>query len=451
MPANRLNRWVILAAGVIINVCIGSNYAWSVFQKPLVELFGWSTAATSLVFTISSGVVPLAMIVAGNIQDRIGPAKVVLAGGLLFGAGVIGAGFTNSLGFLYATYGVAGGLGIGATYACTVANTVKWFPDRRGLAAGLVAAGFGSGAALLAPLSAALVVSCGVLATFKILGTGYVILITTMALLIRAAPAGYAPPGWTPAAKSTNPVAVADKNWSRMLCDPKFYVLWCVYALGTMSGLMIIAHASPFGQEIIHLTPQAAAVAISILALANTGGRILWGWVSDKVGRFQTIVMMFVLGGAAMLALPAVTGLYGFVAVLVVVGLCFGGFMGIYPSITADTFGPKNLGMNYGVMFTAFGTAAFVGPRLAATMKETQHGDYTYAFLIAAVLSLVGIALTLSYLFTTRVLARRAEIAGHSSPSVDAEHDSESRAPAEEHPGAWTSRLSPFAPRKPLS
>ena len=141
-------------------------------------------------------------------------------------------------------------------------------------------------------------------------------------------------------------------------------------------------------------------MAISILALANTGGRIFWGWVSDKIGRFNTVVVMFVLGGIAMLVLPAISGLFAFVMVLIVVGLCFGGFMGIFPSITADAFGPKNLGMNYGVMFTAFGFAAFVGPRLAATVKEVHHGDYTYAFLIAAALSLLGIVLTLSLVFT---------------------------------------------------
>jgi OFA family oxalate/formate antiporter-like MFS transporter len=400
MSAYPINRWVVLIAGVIINLCIGSNYAWSVFQKPLIAVFHWTTSATSLVFTISSGVVPLAMIVAGNMQDRIGPTKVTFVGGLLFGAGVIGAGFTASLGVLYATYGVIGGLGIGTIYTCTVANTVKLFPDRRGLASGLVAAGFGSGAALFAPLSATLIDFYGVLAAFKILGLGHLVLIPSLALFIKAAPPGYAPPGWTPPVKPHNPITAADKNWKQMLSDPRFYLLWCVYAIGTVSGLMIIAHASPIGQEVIHITPRAAAVAVGVLALANTGGRIFWGWVSDKIGRFRTVVVMFVLGGIVMLLLPTVSGLSGFVAVLVVIGLCFGGFMGIFPSITADTFGPKNLGMNYGVMFTAFGFAAFVGPRLAATVKEFCHGDYTYAFLTAAALSLVGIALTLVLMST---------------------------------------------------
>ena len=171
------------------------------------------------------------------------------------------------------------------------------------------------------------------------------------------------------------------------------------YAIGTVSGLMIIAHASHSARN-RQLTPRTAAMAVSALAIANTSGRIFWGWVSDRIGRFNTVVLMFVLGGGVMLVLPNVSGLAAFVMALVVIGLCFGGFMGIFPSITADAFGPKNLGMNYGIMFTAFGFAAFVGPRLAATVKELHQGDYTYAFLIAAALSLIGIVLTLVLVFT---------------------------------------------------
>lgn len=382
-------------ASVIINLCIGSAYAWSVFQKPLIDLFSWSTSDTSLAFTIALAIVPLAMIVGGRLQDRIGPSKVIFAGGVLFGAGMIGAGFTRSLGVLYATYGITGGIGIGATYACTVANTVKLFPDRRGLASGLIAAGFGLGAVLFAPFSTILIEAFGVLAAFKTLGAMYLLLIPVLSLFIRAAPAGYAPAGWATAANPNGPATVADKNWKQMLGDPWFYVLWCVYLIGTLSGLMIIAHASPFGQEIIQITPRVAAMAISVLALANTGGRIFWGWVSDRIGRFDTTLVMFLLGGTVMLVFPGISGLIGFVAALIVVGLCFGGFMGIFPSITADLFGSKNLGMNYGVMFTAFGAAAIIGPRLAAIVKENHGGDYAHAFLIAAALSALGIVLSL--------------------------------------------------------
>lgn len=407
MSSPPINRRLVLAASVVINLCIGASYAWSVFQKPLIERFRWSTSATSLAFTISLAVVPLAMIVAGRIQDRLGPRRVLFVGGLLFGAGIIATGFAHSLTALYATYGITSGIGVGTIYACTVANTVKLFPDKRGLASGLVVAGFGSGAVLFAPLATWLIASYGVLVAFRILGAAYSIVVLASSLLVKTAPPDYAPEGWSPPTRAVGAAAAVDKNWKRMLGDPKFYILWCVYALGTISGLMIIAHASPFAQDIITLSPQAAAVAIGILALANTGGRIFWGAVSDKMGRLPTVVVMFALSGAAMLALAGISGWIGFVTVLIVVGLCFGGFMGIFPSITADVFGPRNLGVNYGVMFTAFGFAGVVGPRLAATVKELHHGEYTYAFLIAAALSLSGIVLTL-FLLLTNASAQRA-------------------------------------------
>lgn len=394
-------RWLALAACVIANLCIGAAYAWSVFQKPLIDRFHWSTSATSLAFTISLGVVPFAMILAGKIQDKIGPRAVVFVGGIFYGGGMIGAGFTDSLSVLYWTYGVAGGIGIGTVYACTVANTVKWFPDKRGLASGLVVAGFGSGAVLFAPLATWLLEAYGVLAAFEILGMGHLVLIPLLALFIKPAPPGFVPENWTPPT-SAHSTAATNKDWLGMLSDSKFYLLWCIYSLGASSGLMIIAHASPFSQEIIGLTPQTAAIAIAILALANTGGRIVWGWVSDHIGRLNAVVAMFAAGGTAMLVLPAVSGMAGFLLVLIVVGLCFGGFMGIYPPLIADAFGDRHLGMNYGIVFTAFGFAATVGPRLAATMKDLHHGDYSRAFLIAAAMNLIGIALTLWLIFKTR-------------------------------------------------
>jgi OFA family oxalate/formate antiporter-like MFS transporter len=394
MNEGKVNRWVVLFSSVLINLCIGSAYAWSVFQKPLIAMFKWSTSQASLAFTLSLSLVPLAMIVAGKVQDQKGPRMVITAGGVIFGAGIIAAGFTESLGFLYLTYGVLGGLGIGTIYACTVANTVKFFPDKRGLASGLVAAGFGSGAVLIAPLATALIQNYGVLSTFKILGVGYLIAIIIAAQFVKTAPVGYKPEGWEPPAPSAKTISGIDKNWKEMLADPIFYVLWGMYTIGCISGLMIIGHASPIGQEMVKLTPQMAALAVSILALANTGGRIFWGWVSDKIGRYAAVMGMFVVSAAMMFILDSISSFIPFVLVIGAVGLSFGGFLGIFPSITADMFGPKNLGMNYGIMFTAYGAAAYIGPRLAARVKELNNGDYSQAFLIAAGLCLVGLGLT---------------------------------------------------------
>lgn len=394
MSENSTNRWIILFSGVLINLCIGSAYAWSVYQKPLIAMFKWSTTDTSLAFTLSCLLVPVAMIVAGKIQDQKGPRMVIFGGGIIFGLGIIGAGFTDSLSFLYMTYGVLGGVGIGAVYACTVANTVKFFPDKRGLASGLVVAGFGSGAVVLAPLSSALIEAYGVLATFKILGVAYLVIISACTPLVKTAPPGYRPAGWTPPAPTATTITGTDKNWRQMLADPMFYVLWSIYIIGCVSGLMIIGHASPIGQEVIKLSPATAAAAVGFLALANTAGRVFWGWVSDKIGRYNAVMIMFALSSVVMFALTQVTTFVPFVAVLMVIGLCFGGVMGIFPSITADVFGAKNLGMNYGIIFTAWGAAGYVGPRMAGHFKQINQGDYTQAFLIAAGLSVIGIILT---------------------------------------------------------
>jgi len=390
------NRWLVLFSSIIINMCLGSAYAWSVFQKPLIAIFKWTTGEANLAFTISLSIIPVAMIIAGKIQDRQGPKMVIMVGGLLFGAGIIGAGFTDSLGWLYMTYGLLGGVGIGAAYACTIANTVKWFPDKRGLAGGLIAAGFGAGAIVFAPLGAQLVAAQGVLGAFKILGIIYAVAVVLAAFMVDRPPAGYKPEGWNPPPPSASSiVSGVDKNWGQMLSDPMFYVLWAMYTIGCISGLMIIGHASPIGQEMVKLNPQTAAIAISFLAIANTFGRVFWGFVSDKIGRYNSLMAMYVVAGAAMYFLSSVGTFEAFVIVLMLIGVCFGGFLGTFPAITADMFGAKNLGMNYGIIFTAYGLAAFIGPRMASLIKEANKGDYSQAFLIAAALSIAGVLLTL--------------------------------------------------------
>jgi len=394
MQQKQTNRWIVLLASIIMNLCIGSAYAWSVFQKPLIEMFGWQTSQASLAFTINLCLVPFAMIVAGKIQDKSGPGKVTLVGGLIFGVGIILSGFTSSLTVLYLTYGVLGGLGIGTVYACTIGNTVKWFPDKRGLAGGLVAAGFGSGAVLFAPLAVSLINKYGVLSTFRVLGFVFMIGIVLCSFAIKAPKEGFIPKGWTP--KLAGPVVTVtiDKTPGEMVKDAKFYVLWVMYTIGCVSGLMIIGHASPIAQEKIGLSPQVAAVAVSILAFANTGGRIFWGSVSDKIGRYNAILCMYILSSGMLILLSGAKSFGVFIVAVSGIALSFGGFMGIFPSVTADNFGSKNIGVNYGVMFTAFGLAAFVGPRLAAMVKQSSGGEYGRAFLIVAIMNIVGIVCT---------------------------------------------------------
>lgn len=391
-------RWYVLFASVIINLCIGSGYAWSVFAGPLMKMYGWTAAATAIAFTLSTGMGPITMIIGGRIQDKFGPKWVIFAGAFLFGGGMYAAGYSDSLTWLYLTYGVLGGLGMGTIYGCTIANTVKFFPDKRGLVAGLATGGYGFGPVIAAPLAQSFIADYGVLAAFKIFGVAYVVIVAVLSQFITAAPAGYKPEGWNPPAPgSSSTVTGSDKTWSQMLTDPMFYLLFAMLIIGAFSGLMIISQASPIAQEMVKVTAAQAALAVSYLALANTFGRIFWGWVSDKIGRFPSIIAMYIFAGLAAYGLTTVgAGQFTFFCLIVMaIGLCFGGFMGIFPALTADAFGAKNNGVNYGIMFCAFALAGYFGPRLAATVKAANNGDYTLAFLIAAGMSIIGIALTM--------------------------------------------------------
>lgn len=391
---NHQNRWLVLAASVLANLCIGSAYAWSVFQKPLIQIFGWSTTQASLAFTLSLSLVPFAMIIAGRIQDKKGPRWVIFSGGLIFGLGIFLTSFTTNLTILYLTYGLLGGAGIGFIYGCTVPNTVKWFPDKRGMAGGLIAGGFGMGAVVFGPVSASLIASNGVLSTFKLEGIIYAVVVCLASLFIIAPQAGYKPAGWEPPVPAAGTAAPVSMTTGEMLRTSKFWILWSMYAIGCVAGLMIIGHASPIGQEKIGLTPAVAAGAVAFLALANTCGRMFWGAVSDKIGRYNALMLMYLVNGGMLLLLNSATGYGMFVVAIMGIALSFGGFLGIFPSVTADNFGTKSLGTNYGVMFIAYGLAAFVGPRLAASVKQSSGGDYSLAFIIASAMSIVGILLT---------------------------------------------------------
>jgi len=387
------NRWVILVASIVANLCIGAVYAWSVYQKPLIDMFGFSTSEANLAYTLSLCVVPFAMMVSGKLQEIRGARFTLMFGGILFGAGILAAGLTSGIAMLYITYGVLGGVGIGLVYGCTVPNTVKWFPDKRGMAGGVIAAGLGLGSVLVAPLSAFLIVKTDVLATFRVEGIAFIIIIVVASLFVTAPPAGYKPAGWNPPEQAAGGNALGYTPGG-MVKTAKFWVIWLMYAVGCMAGLMIIGHASPIGQEQIMITPEVAAGAVALLSIANTGGRLLWGFISDKIGRYNALILMYILTGVMLLLLSNAGSYWVFVVAIMGVGLSYGGFLGVFPSITADYFGAQHLGINYGVMFTAFGLAAFIGPSLGATIREAS-GDYSMAFIIASCLSIAGVLLAL--------------------------------------------------------
>jgi MFS family permease len=415
-------RWYILIAALAINFCIGSGYAWSVFAGPLTQFFAnlmgqeVAPASVSLAFTISNSIGPVTMISGGLLQDKFGPKWVMLVGGVVFGGGIALVSAGMSLGWLYFTYGIMAGLGMGAVYGCTIANTVKFFPDKRGLVAGLATAAYGLGSVVIAPVAVSMIgdTSAGtggnIMFTFRTLGLIFLVVIVLGSLVTQRAPAGYIPEGWTPPAPSPSAaVTGVNKTWSQMLSDPTFYVMLLMLTCGAFSGLMITSQASPIASTVVGVTAVQAGFAVSLLGIANMCGRLFWGAVSDKLGRANCLIVMYVLAALSAIILRTVGfGEFAkYVVAVMFVGFCFGGTMGVFPALTADTFGPLNNGVNYGWMFCGFALAGYFGPQIVATNRVAIEGavqgsastfNYGTPFLISTIFSIIGIILTFVFI-----------------------------------------------------
>lgn len=390
------NRWLIVAAGIIIQLCLGTMYAFSVFRNPLMEKFGWTVTETSLAFTITLVFFTLTMVFAGRWQDKVGPRKVGTVGGILLGLGCLLASRTNSLTVLYLSYGVIAGSGVGFAYVTPIATIVKWFPEKRGLMTGFAVFGFGAGSLVFAPLAAKLITAYGVLNAFAVLGVIFIVAVTASAQMLQNPPSGWKPEGWNPpqAVSSISFQAREDYAPGEMLRTLRFWIAWAMYFLGAAAGLMIISQAAPMAEEMAGLSKEAAAAAVGVLAIFNGLGRLFWGAVSDRIGRNMSLTLMFgVYAADLFLLLPHANTYMSYVVGICAAALSFGGYLALMPAITADNFGTKNMGINYGWMFTAYGAASLFGPILIARIKQVS-GGYAHALYIFAALSLAGIGLT---------------------------------------------------------
>lgn len=370
---------------------LGVIYAWSVFLKPLMGDFGWTTAETSLAFTILLVTFAVVMIPAGRLNDKIGPRKTASIGGVLLGLGFFLSSFTTSLPWLYLSYGIISGAGIALAYVTPIATCVKWFPDKKGLVTGLIIAGFGLSSAFLAPLATYLIDTIGWQTAFQALGIAFLLITVGGAQGLKIPPQGWCPAGWqaSPLAKA---LPAQDYNWKQMLKKKEFWMIWLMYTFGTTAGLGVIGHVAKFAQE-TGMEAILAALAVSVLAIFNGLGRIAWGGISDKIGRVKAMTLMFVIEAAVMFLLIGTTGILLFVAVAVV-GFCFGGNLSIFPSTTAELFGTKYYGVNYGFVFTAYGIGGVLGPYLSGYIFDTT-ASYLWAFQIAGVLCAVAVVISL--------------------------------------------------------
>ena len=297
-----MNRWRVVAGGVLMNLALGSLYAWSVFVAPLEKEFGWKRAETSLVFTIAVVTFAITFIFGGRLQDRRGPRPAAFIGTLLVSLGFFLTSLTSSLTFLYLVFGVIVGAGNGFGYATPIPVASKWFPDKRGLVVGLMVGGYGASSAIIGPLASNLIASIGWRTTFQILGIAFLAMGMAGTFLMANPPAGYRPEGWTPP-----PSAAARRDFTtgEVLRTSQFYLLWIAYCLGTTAGLMTISQLVPMARS-SGLTATAAALALTMGAFGNAGGRILSGWLSDSLGRLTTLRIMVLVSALAMPLLFAV-------------------------------------------------------------------------------------------------------------------------------------------------
>jgi OFA family oxalate/formate antiporter-like MFS transporter len=389
------NRWAIAAAGVVMQIALGAVYAWSVFRIPLTKAFGWTISQVTLTFTIAILVLGFAAFVGGLWMRKSGPKLVAIVAGFFYGGGVFLASFSGGhLYWLYFSYGVLGGIGIGLGYIVPVATLVKWFPDKRGMITGIAVAGFGAGALITAPIASRLIVSVGVLKTFAILGIAYFIGVTVPALFMKDPPPGFAPPGWKPSAAQTKQRTTHDYTLGEALGKWQWYVLWAMLFLNTSAGISIISQAAPMAQEITHVSALLAAGMVGIISIANGAGRFLWAWLSDAIGRRMVFLSMFLVQAVVFWMMPHVSSFGTFTALAFIVLLCYGGGFGTMPAFAADYFGPANVGSVYGLMLTAWGFAGVLGPTLIAHIRQST-GHYSQALQVIAVIVLISAVLPL--------------------------------------------------------
>lgn len=443
-PAQSGNRWRIAFAGVLVMICLGTVYSWSTFTRPLIAAFGWSNTETSLVFELAIFFLGIGAIVGGRWQDRVGPRMVTLVGVLLWGVGVLLAGLlTPSMGktAMYLFYGVVGGVGLGFGYITPVAMVTKWFPDKRGLASGMVVMGFGLGAFFYnqiinrlpaftaAAKRATAYVNAKTAATkahaafdptqyaltpenvhtimtlFVISGLAFIVIGGLGALLLRNPPAHYSVAGSAVASASGSSV---DFTPSQTLRTPAFYFLWIILFLNVTAGILVVSNAIPIFSDLTGVTLAVAGLFYSYLSIFNGLGRFFWGSISDRIGRNHTYVAMYLVQVVIFFILGHLHSAAAVAICFAIVLLCYGGGFGVMPSFNADYFGTRFLGQNYGMILTAWGVGGIVGPFIAAKVKDTT-GSFTGALVPVAIMLLVAAIIP----FFTK---RPAAIAGAAAP-----------------------------------
>jgi MFS family permease len=432
-----MNRWIVVIGAILIQLALGAIYAWSAFTTPLQGTaaapseYGFSKLEVQLIFSAGLAAFAIMTIIGGRMMKKYGPRTMALMGGVVLGlgyilGGLVGASFAGKL----ATIGVIGGAGIGLAYVVPIATGVKWFPDKKGLVSGIAVAGFGFGAfiwillanppsvlgfdglivkeAVTDPLTQFAYTVANVDMVFMIYGVLFLVLVVLGSLVMVNPPEGWKPAGWNPPAPAPGKAAFKGFSPKEMLKTPQYYMLWTMFIFGALAGLMVIGNVQNFAKHATDgfvghgfTAEQAADFAVIgaavCLPIFNGAGRIVWGQVSDKIGRRMALVSLFLFQGIMMAAFFYTTGSeYLFYIVAALIGFNFGGNFALFPAATADSFGSDTVGINYGYVFTAYGIGGIAGPFIAGYVQDNGM-SFTYAFIPAAIMCFVAMALALMY------------------------------------------------------
>ncbi len=386
--------WKVLFAGLCINLTLGVLYSWSVIKKALVHDWNWTNSDASLPYSVAIVVWAITLLFAGRLQDKIGPRKVVTLGAIFTGTGLILSSFINSVPLLIITFGILAGGGIGFAYASVTPPALKWFhSSKKGMVTGIVVSGMGLASLYIAPLTTMLLENYGISRTFLVLGIFILAIATPVAQLINNPPAGYVAP--TPAnlpASKTPKIAAKDYVWKEMVKTKQFYFFWLMFAFASSAGLMIIGNIATIAKT--QASWEKGFYLVGLLAIFNACGRLAAGFLSDKIGRVRTMMIVFILQGVNMMLFAGYSTPLAISIGTALAGIGYGALLSLFPSVVADYYGVKNFGGNYGVLYTAWGVSGIIGPIIAGIVVDST-GTYDLAYMISAGLLAVALVLAL--------------------------------------------------------
>ncbi|NEQ45579.1 MAG: OFA family MFS transporter [Leptolyngbya sp. SIOISBB] len=389
LPAEQ-GRWLLLPLGMMVLLCLGSVYSWSIFRKPLEIELGISATGSLLPYTLALVFYATVMPIAGFYIPRIGTRLMTALGGIVVGLGYVLSSFATQIGMIVFTYGVIAGTGVGIAYGVPMVVAARWFPDKKGLAVGLTIIGFGLSPLIMAPLDNYLIGLYGVRPTLRILGMAFAVLILGIAIALKLPPQDWHPQHYAEKAAKTRTIAYPPS----LLKSRSFYGLWVCYAIGTLIGLSAIGISSPVGEEIIQIDPSLAASSVALFALFNGFSRPLFGWLSDRFKpRYVAIGSYSIILVACVLMINAQQGqVVTYLVAFCLFWFCLGGWLALAPTTTLRFFDPNHYAQNYGIVFTAYGIGALIGTLVTGQIRDWL-GTYTYAFYPMAALAILGIVL----------------------------------------------------------